>query len=206
LFRGLNYFGSSVSNSGDYFVVGARRANDSYVGQAYLYKKDLSDTITEVAIFAGDDVSAGDNFGSTALIQGNYILVSEDRTSVSTGQVYLFEIDTSTNAVTQIDKMSPANGISAGGFGSSLSMSSNRIVIGSDESEYLHIYTFDTTAIDPVVFLEQKVSKNPSVANKYAKHSTIMGDDIIVSEEYGGSSTQDNTGFIYLLKPDVNQP
>ena len=85
-------------------------------------------------------------------------------------------------------------------------MSSNRIVIGSDESEYLHIYTFDATALDPVVLLEHKASKDQSVANKYAKHSVIMGDDIIVSEEYGDSDTQNNTGFIYLLKPDANQP
>ena len=203
---GSTYFGSSVSIDGDYFVIGARRANNSYVGAAYLYKKDVSDVITEVEKFVGDDVSSGDNFGATVFIQGKYILASENRTSVTTGHAYLFEIDFISDTVSQLDKMSPADGISTGGFGSSLSMSSDRIVIGSEASEHLHIYTFDATAGDPVVLLEYKASKNPKTYNKYANNSIIMGSDIIVSEEYGDSESQLNTGFIHLLQPDANQP
>ena len=196
-------FGYSVSISGDYIAVGAHTDN-SYRGAVYLYKKDSSDNVVEVAKLSGSRIYG--KFGATVLLRGNYLLISENHEN-TTSNSYLYEINPSTDEVTQIDVMTPSSGgigVYADHFG--LSMSDNLIVIGTLKDESAYIYSFDPSAGDPVTLIEKKVSAQPATPNEFGRRVSIIGDNIVISEPKGDSTTQKDTGFIHLYKPDANQP
>jgi hypothetical protein len=72
-----DYFGKSVSISGDYIVVGAygEGMEESDSGAAYLYKKQDDGTVIQIAKIKASDAEAGDRFGVSVNISGDYIVV-----------------------------------------------------------------------------------------------------------------------------------
>ncbi|MDP8238924.1 MAG: FG-GAP repeat protein [Candidatus Hatepunaea meridiana] len=72
----FDYFGESVSISGEYAVVGARGDDDggSASGSAYIFVRDGADW-TEQAKLTADDAAEGDGFGHSVSISGGYAVV-----------------------------------------------------------------------------------------------------------------------------------
>ena len=72
-----DYFGWSVSISADYALVGAvgEDANGSSSGAAYIFKRDGMRWLQQAKLTAGDGV-AGDTFGASVSIDGDYAIVS----------------------------------------------------------------------------------------------------------------------------------
>ncbi|MEA1966066.1 MAG: FG-GAP repeat protein, partial [Euryarchaeota archaeon] len=71
-----DFFGYSVAISGDYAVVGAREDDDagSASGSAYIFKRDGT-VWTEQAKITASDGAAGDLFGMSVAISGDYAVV-----------------------------------------------------------------------------------------------------------------------------------
>ncbi|MBD3360777.1 hypothetical protein GF366_03170 [Candidatus Peregrinibacteria bacterium] len=93
-------FGRSVSISGDWAIVGAYQSDDSGTdsGSAYLFKKPIAGwtNMTETKEITGSDTEAGDNFGDSISIDGNYALVgapAEDGAGLERGAAYVFYKD-----------------------------------------------------------------------------------------------------------------
>lgn len=94
----LDYFGRSVSISGDTIVVGAY-GNDALgdlAGAAYVYVKPEGGWVstTETAKLMASDAKAGDGFGRSVSIDGNTIVVgaySDDHVRRDSGSAYVFE-------------------------------------------------------------------------------------------------------------------
>ncbi|MBT4290511.1 MAG: hypothetical protein HOD92_24555, partial [Deltaproteobacteria bacterium] len=93
-----DYFGSSVAVSGNYIIVGAyaEDTNGSMAGSAYLFKRnsDATDDVTQLAKIQPNDVEAGDYFGYSVAISGDYVVVGaylEDTSGSNAGSVYLFK-------------------------------------------------------------------------------------------------------------------
>ncbi|MBN1796949.1 MAG: FG-GAP repeat protein [Spirochaetales bacterium] len=82
-------FGTAVSISDDLSVVGAYN-NTSGRGSAYLYKVINDNFIEEDKIY-GDDSVAGDNFGISVAIDGDYAVVGANMCNAERGAVYVFE-------------------------------------------------------------------------------------------------------------------
>jgi len=85
-------FGSDVSISGDYILVGAN-GKDSGKGAAYLFRKGAAGwaNISQAAKFQASDAIAGTNFGQRLDISGDYAIVAAPGTEQTRGAVYFFD-------------------------------------------------------------------------------------------------------------------
>ena len=88
-------FGSTVSVDGNYAVIGADNedAGGSNAGAVYIFYKS-GGTWAQQAKLVADDADAGDKFGRSVSIYGDYVVVSspfEDTTATDSGSVYIFK-------------------------------------------------------------------------------------------------------------------
>lgn len=94
----LDYFGSSVSVDGDTIVVGASADDDdgSRSGAAYVFRYDaVSETWAEDVKITAKDGNTGDNFGSSASIQGETVVIgaAQDQDQApGAGSAYVFDL------------------------------------------------------------------------------------------------------------------
>ena len=87
-----DWFGSSVSVSGDAIVIGAQKDNDR--GSAYLFRPDSGGTWAEIQKFVAADVAAGDRFGSSVAVSGDTALIGAhlaDGVNADSGAAYFFD-------------------------------------------------------------------------------------------------------------------
>jgi len=90
----FDWFGISVSISGDYALVGASKDDDngSDSGSAYIFKRSGTSWAEEAKLTASDGVS-GDEFGYSVSISGDYAIVGafrDDDNGLSSGSAYIF--------------------------------------------------------------------------------------------------------------------
>ncbi|MBL7148615.1 MAG: hypothetical protein ISS80_00910 [Candidatus Cloacimonetes bacterium] len=87
-----DYFGESVSISGNYAIVGAR-FNDDSSGSAYLYQKNGNDWFELDKIKASDSTNV-ELFGSSVFINGDYLIISSNLDyNNSSGAAYIYYND-----------------------------------------------------------------------------------------------------------------
>ena len=93
-----DYFGGSVSVSGDYAVIGADWDDDNgnNSGSAYVFERDGAGNWSEVQKLTASDGAAGDEFGWSVSISGDYLVIgayADDDNGSSSGSAYVFERD-----------------------------------------------------------------------------------------------------------------
>ena len=128
-----DYFGWSVSISGDYLVVGAVRDNDNGIdaGSAYVFKRSDTTWVEETKLLAADG-AADDGFGVSISISGDYVIVGsvfDDDNGDNSGSAYIFRHSDS-NWV-QEAKLHSSDGDTADFFGVSVSISEKSVVVGA---------------------------------------------------------------------------
>jgi len=130
-------FGTSVSISGDYAIVGAERDSDNglFSGSAYIFKRDAMGNWNEVQKLIASDGAFRDFFGTSVSISGNYAIVGANEdgdNGEQSGSAYLFEMDANGNW-NQVQKLtaSDGGGIDQFGISVSISSSSERAIIGA---------------------------------------------------------------------------
>ena len=110
-------FGKSVSISGDYIVVGDRRADDEY-GSAYVFKRDGT-TWTQQAKLNASDMESVDWFGQSVSISGDYVIIGADDDNYK-GSAYIFKRNGT--SWTQQAKLIAPDGATRDWFGWSVSI------------------------------------------------------------------------------------
>ena len=148
-------FGSSVSISGDYIIVGARGKSDiqHWMGAAYLFKINQDETVSQIARLAPDDSANGNQFGSSVSIDGEYIAIGareKDLTEIGEGKVYLFKIYSDSN-ITQVASATASDASKYAHFGDYLTIDGNYIAIGSSKSDYLYKIDANETLLETTI-------------------------------------------------------
>ena len=149
------YFGKSVDMDGDYIAVGTSTNNESNntAGLAYLFKKDSSDTFTQVAKLTALDGESYDYFGDSVSINGDYVTVSaysDDNTYYDSGSIYIFKNDGS-DSFSQLSKIVAPTETEYGSFGYSISMAGKYLAVGASGEQN---YTGSFYLVD--IFAEEK--------------------------------------------------
>ena len=135
-----DFFGKSVSISGDTIVVGAYGDDDNGIctGSAYVFEKPDSGwtSTTQNAKLTASDGEASDRFGRSVSISGDTIVVGahlDDDNDTDSGAAYLFEKPDSGGwtSTTQDAKLTASDGEAYGYFGVSVSISGDTIVVGA---------------------------------------------------------------------------
>ncbi len=131
-----DFFGLSVSLSGDYALVGVLQDNDNInghdAGSAYIFHFDGSNWIQRTKLTASDG-AAFDYFGRSVSLSGDYALVGAQRDNENghdAGSAYIFHFDGS-NWVEQA-KLIASDGAQRDRFGASVSLSGDYALVGAD--------------------------------------------------------------------------
>ena len=127
-----NWFGWSVSISVDYAIVGANHDDDNgdNSGSAYIFKRDGTSWSQQAKLLASDGF-AGDGFGDSVSISGDYAIVgaiNDDDNGTDSGSAYIFKRGETWN---QQVKLTASDGALGDWFGDSVSISSGYAIVGS---------------------------------------------------------------------------
>ncbi|MTI31637.1 T9SS type A sorting domain-containing protein [Xanthovirga aplysinae] len=135
----LNYFGTSVSISGDQIVVGAYGSisNKFSPGKAYVFVKGVDgwQDMSETGILSASDGHTNNYFGKSVNISGERVLVGapkDSNGSIYSGSAYIFEKgENGWMDMTENYKITPKNGRHRDYFGTSVGIYEGGILVGS---------------------------------------------------------------------------
>jgi uncharacterized protein (DUF2345 family) len=135
----FDFFGSSVSISGDTVVVGALGKNSSQ-GAAYVFVKPSggwSGNLTETAKLTASDGAAFDTFGWSVSVSGDTVVVGAPGADIGAnadqGAAYVFVKPSGgwTTTSTFTAKLTASDGAVGDDFGFSVSVSGDTVVVGA---------------------------------------------------------------------------
>jgi hypothetical protein len=126
-------FGRDVSIDGNYAIVGAVLDNHDGAdrGSAYIFRRDGSNWIQQAKLVA-EDGQAGDEFGGSVCIKGNYAVIGaigNDDLGEDAGAAYIFV--RSGNDWIQQARLVPLDGAAGDHFGNSVSIDGNYAVVAA---------------------------------------------------------------------------
>ncbi len=134
-----DYFGHSVSISGDYAITGAYYDNigsNTDQGSAYIFYKSGTSWTQQIKLTASDGVT-GEWFGFSVSISGDYAIVGALNDAIgnngSQGSAYIFHRSGTT--WTQQAKLTASDGESSESFGNSVSISGDEVIIGAEADD-----------------------------------------------------------------------
>jgi len=177
-----DYFGGSVSISGDYAVIGAVYDDDNGDGSgfAYIFHRNGTTWSEQVKITASDGI-AYDHFGYSVSIDGNYVVISafhDDDNGSYSGSAYVFQ-KIGTTWYEQA-KITASDGAAADFFGYSVSISGDYAVIGAfrdddngEDSGSAYIFYNDGLSIDENEITPINTSIIGNYPNPFNRQTTI---------------------------------
>ncbi|WP_026775628.1 Ig-like domain-containing protein [Polaribacter sp. Hel_I_88] len=122
-----DYFGWSVTISGNRAVIGARLA-DGYIGAAYVFSFVNNSWVEEAKLTASDGTS-GDYFGASSAFSGDRVIVGAYNANTFFGAAYIFNYVN--NSWVQEAKLTASDGASSDNFGYSVAISGDKAIVGS---------------------------------------------------------------------------
>lgn len=226
-----NQFGSAVAVSGNYAVVGAADISGGQVSNsaqsAYVYERKSTGNWVQVQKLVAPDKEAGDNFGQSVSISGNYIIVgspyhSKDANGGNVisgaGAAYIFERNAS-GTWTQVKKLVATDRSANDFFGHSVSISGNYAVVGSPYDDEDAIGSNTINDAGSAYFFVRNANGSWVLTNKAVAHDrngpaifgfsvSINGDQAVVGAPFESKDTSGNTvegaGAAYVFKRSAN--
>ena len=155
-----DYFGNSVSITGDYAVIGADGYNSD---SAYIFYR-TGTTWLEQAIITASDGADHVNFGNSVSVSGDYVTIGavwDDENGNHSGSAYIFH-RTGTTWLEQT-KILASDGAAGNHFGNSVSVSGDYVIIGAvwdddngSNSGSAYFFEQTYTIIDNSILNDQK--------------------------------------------------
>jgi len=208
-------FGVSVSISGDYAVIGAygEATGGTNAGAAYIFKKNASGEYEQVNKIMASDAQAGDLFGESVSISGDYALVGayqEDGgggVDNNTGAAYIFKKN-ATGQYEQVNKIMASDAQVGDLFGYSVSISGDYAVIGaygesSAGANTGAAYIFKKNASGEYEQVNKITASDAQATDYFGMSVSISGDYAVAgapAEDSGGIS---NAGASYIFKKNA---
>lgn len=193
-----DYFGWSVSISGDTAVVGASE-KDNRKGAAYVFTRSGTTWTEEAKLIASDGV-AGDDFGFSVSTNGNTIVVGAPWKDSSIGAVYVFT-DSGTSWTEESKLIAPdSTGFTL--FGHSVFINDDTIVVGApyEDTNYGAVYVYGWSGT--LWILETKLVASDATGwdDVVGWSVSLSGDSIIA-----GNPSDDNKGSAYIFSAQPSQ-
>ncbi len=187
-----DYFGNSVTISGDTLVVGAYRKS-SNTGAAYVYTRSGSTWSPQQKLTASD-AAASDYFGRSVAISGETLVVGAEGKSSYRGAAYVFTRFGSTWSPQQT--LTASDAAQWHYFGRSVAISGDTVVVGNiGRSSYAgaaYVFTRSGSTWSP----QQTLTASDAAANDYLGISVAVSGDTVLAGAYAKSSY---TGAAYLF-------
>jgi len=133
-----NQFGQSINVDGDFMIVGAPGRDDAAIngGAAFIFQRNGNSWI-QVAELTANDATNNDFFGSAVAISGDRAVIGaagdNGGAGVNSGSAYIFQ--RSGNTWTQIAKINGSDSGAGDQFGSAVSISGGRVIVGAFQDD-----------------------------------------------------------------------
>jgi len=128
-----DFFGLSISISGNTVVVGATQEN-TRSGAAYVFTEPVSGWMSMTQTAKLSDGATGDYFGGSVSVSGNTVVVGSWGTNGRRGAAYVFtEPASGWKGMTQTAELTASDGKAGDDFGESVSISGNTVVVGATQ-------------------------------------------------------------------------
>ena len=214
-----DWFGSSVSVSGDTVVVGSYLDDDdgNASGSAYVFTLDGGAWNQQTKLTA-DDAAAGDYFGFSVSVSGDTVVVGtplDDAAAANVGSAYV--LVRSSGVWSQQAKLTVADGILNDRFGFAASVSGDTVVVGNvsddvvDEGRLLKhagsalVFSFDggTWAQQDQVFAFDEA--NPQAGDRFGYSVAVEGDTMVIGSRHEDwAANLIDVGAVYVFGRDNN--
>jgi len=194
------YFGQSVSISGNYTIVGAY-GDTNYTGIAYIFFYNGVNWVQQAELTAGLDADEGDYFGYSVSISGDYAVVGAYNDEGGKGSAYIFHRDGATWP--RQTRVLASDGQGSDFFGVSVSVSGNYLLVGAYEedaggSAAGAVYSYLRSGVTWTEKAKQ-IASDPQVNDHFGYSVSISGDYAIVGapEKDTGGNADAGAAYIY---------
>ena len=193
-----DWFGFSVSISGDYAVVGAFGDDDNGTssGSAYVFKR-TGTSWTEEAKLLPSDGATDDWFGNKVSISGDYAVVGawgDDDNGSFSGSAYVFK-RTGTSWAQEV-KLLASDGAASDYFGFPVSILGDYAVVGASGDGSGSAYVFKRTGTSWAQ--EVKLLASDGAASDYFGFSVSITVDYAVVGAFADDDNGTDAGSVYL--------
>ena len=222
-----DFFGGSVSISGDKVVVGAYGNSDRGFcsGSAYVYDLSngtgsLSDVLASELKLIASDGARDEFFGDEVAISGAKVVVGaygDGDNGYYSGSAYVYDLSNGTGSLSDVLtselKLTASDGAIGDLFGDEVAISGDKVVVGANcdddngsnsGSAYVYDLSSGTGSLSDVLTSELKLTVSDGAADdRFGGAVAIFGDKVIV----GASSDDDkgsNSGSVYTHNGKYN--
>ena len=191
-----DFFGYSVSVSGDTAVIGALQDdyNGENPGSAYVFRFNGSTWVQQAKLLANDG-APGDLFGESVSVSGNTAVIGaiqDDDNGENSGSAYIFRFNGSTWV--QQAKLLASDGSAGDLFGDSVSTFGNTVVVGAVYDGSAYVFRFNGSS------WAQEAKLSPFDGAGYFGGSVSVSGDTVAVGASGGDPFGDEAGSAYLFR------
>jgi alpha-tubulin suppressor-like RCC1 family protein len=205
---GYDFFGRSVSISGEYAIIGAPLwdigSSDTIEGVAYIFKRDGTSWSEQQKLIASD-AGANDNFGASVSISGDYAIVGawpEDEGGSDAGAAYIFKREGT--SWSEQYKLIASDSQSNDNFGWSVDIDGDYVVIGAKngdsnviDSGSAYIFKRDGTTWSQQAKL---TASDAAATDRFGWSVSISGNYAIVGAYNNDDNNASSSGSAYIFK------
>jgi hypothetical protein len=203
-----DFFGQSVSISGDTAIVGAPQDDDTGSGSAYVYVRNPATSLwTEQQKLLASDGADRDHFGYSVSISGDTVIVGaygNDDGGTNRGSAYIFVRNAGT--WTEQQKLLNSNGQVGDYFGLSVSISGDTVVVsayGEDDNGSQSGAAFIYVRNGITWTEQQKLLPSDNQTNSYfGRPVAISGDTVVISKSLDSTiAYQAGSAYVFVRNP-----
>ena len=211
-----DYFGYSVSQSGNILAVGASRSDPDGVsdaGAAYLYQLEANGSATYLTKVTAPDKAGGDWFGASVSQSGNILAVGSswsDPDGVSgAGAAYLYQLEANGSA-TYLTKVTAPDKAGGNRFGTSVSQSGNILAVGASGSDPDGVsdagaaYLYQLEANGSATYLTKVTAPDKAGGDWFGESVSQSGNILAVGATYSDPDGVSDSGAAYLYQLEAN--
>lgn len=208
-----DFFGETISISGDVVVVGARFDDDDGgdSGSAYVFSRNQggADNWGEVKKLTASDAAGGDQFGSSVSISGDIIVVgahADDDLGTSSGSAYVFSKNQGgVNNWGEVKKITASDGAANDFFGNWVSNYGEIVVVsapfnddGAGASGSVYVFSKNQGGADNWGEVKELNAPDPASGDLFGEATSVSGDIIVVGKAFDDAGGTDS-GAAYVF-------
>ena len=206
---GADHFGESVGISGDYIIGGATGSDDGgdNSGSAYIFMRNGKKWTEQVKLTASD-ADAGDSFGGSVGISGDYAIVgsrTNDDDGTNSGSAYIFMRNG--NKWPEQVKLTASDAAAGDTFGVAVAIDGETAIVGAPQNDHA-----DSNSGAAYIFvlvgknwIEQAklTASDAEKSDQFGRAVAINGDSVIISA-HGDDDGVKDSGAAYVFFRDGN--
>jgi FG-GAP repeat len=197
-----DFFGRSVAVNGDTVVVGATGDDDGgqSSGSAYVFTRSGTTWTQQTKLTAELDAGGGDQFGNSAAIDGNTVVVGapfDNDAASSSGSAYVFT--GAGSSWSRQAKLNAGDAAADDNFGFSVAISGDTAVVGASGENSLGGAAYVFVRSGTTWSEQDKLTANDGAADDNFGGSVAVSGDTVVVGASGGDDAGTFSGSAYVF-------